>query len=72
MIGFVVPMHKSNLRPNGFEFIDTFIRTLYKFCKKEFILYLFDNASVEKYNVPNYPNIEYTYIEILFYISEDF
>ena len=32
------------------------------FCKKEFILYLFDNASDEKYNIP-YFDIKYTYIE---------
>jgi len=56
-------MHKSKLRTNGFKLIDDFIKSLYKYCKKEFILYLFDNESDEKYNVPNYPNIKYTYVE---------
>lgn len=63
MIGFICIMHKSKLRPNGFELINNFIKTLYEFCKKDFILYLFDNESDEKYDVPNYSNIIYEYIE---------
>ena len=62
-VGFVVVMHKSELRPNGFNFISGYIRTLYKYCKEDFILYLFDNQSDEKYNVPNHKNIRYEYIE---------
>ena len=63
MIGIVVVMHKSEFRPNGFEFINDCIESLYKFFKKDFILYLFDNASVEKYKVPNHQNIKYKYIK---------
>jgi len=63
MIGFVCVMHKSKLRVNGFDLIDNFIKTLFKYCKRNFTLYLFDNESDEKYNIPNYPNIKYTYIE---------
>ena len=62
-VGFVVVMHKSNVRKDGFVKINTFITTLYKFCRRDFILYLFDNESDEEYCVPNYPNIVYTYIE---------
>ena len=63
MIGIVIVIHQSKFRPNGFEFVNNCIESLYKFLKKDFILYLFDNASVEKYNVPNYPNIKYEYIK---------
>jgi len=63
MIGFICVMHKSKFRPNGFELINNFIKSLYEFCKKDFTLYLFDNGSDEKYDVPNYPNIKYEYIE---------
>lgn len=63
MIGIVVVMHKSHLRPNGFELINRFIESLYEFLKERFYLYLFDNASSEKYTIPNYDNIKYTYIE---------
>ena len=63
MIGFVCVMHKSKLRLNGFKLIDDFINSLYKFCKKDFILYLFDNGSDEKYKVPNYLNIMYEHIK---------
>lgn len=62
-VGFVVVMHKSKARPNGFNFIKGYIRTLYKHCGEVFNLYLFDNASDEKYNVPNYKNLRYEYIE---------
>ena len=61
-IGIVCVMHKSKNRPNGFELINDFIESLYKFCDKEFILYLFDNASTEEYRVP-YTDIIYEYIE---------
>ena len=62
-IGFVCLMHKcKDCSRNSFNTINNLIRTLYMFCKKEFILYLFDNASDEKYNLP-YSNIKYTYIE---------
>lgn len=63
MIGFVCIMHQSSLRPNGFKLINRMIRSLYKYCKKDFILYLFNNASDEEYNLPDHPNIRYTYIE---------
>jgi len=57
-------MHKCNsCSRNTFDTINNFIKSLYEFCKKDFILYLFDNASDEKYAVPNYPNIKYKYVE---------
>ncbi|KKM89322.1 hypothetical protein LCGC14_1249770, partial [marine sediment metagenome] len=52
-VGFVCLMHKcKDCSRNSFNTINNLIRTLYMFCKKEFILYLFDNASDEKYNLP--------------------
>jgi len=64
MIGFICVMHKcKDCARNTFEPINNFIKSLYKFCKKDFVLYLFDNASDEKYNVPNFGNIKYEYIE---------
>jgi len=62
-IGFVNVMHKSKLRPNGFKYISEFIESLYKHCNKDFMLYLYDNESDEQYNVTDYPNLKYTYIE---------
>ena len=62
-VGFVCVMHKSELRPGGFILADTFIHSLHMYCKRKFTLYLFDNASDDKYSVPLYPNIKYTYIE---------
>lgn len=56
-------MHKSSLRSIGFELIDNFIKSLYKYCNEPFNLYLFDNQSDEKYNVPKYMNLTYTYIK---------
>ncbi len=63
MIGITVAMHKSEKRENGFELINDFIDSLYKYCKRKFMLYLFDNQSDEDYSVPNYLNINYEYIE---------
>jgi len=64
MIGFICVMHKcKDCGRSNFDTINNFIKSLYEFCKKDFILYLFDNGSDEKYNVPNYPNIKYEYIE---------
>jgi len=63
MIGFVCIMHQSELRPNGFRLVRKMIRSLYKSCERDFILYLFDNASNKKFEVPNYKNIRYIYIE---------
>ena len=63
MIGIIVAMHKcKNCKRNSFDTINNFIRTLYKYCKHDFILYLFDNASDEEYKIPN-KDIKYEYIE---------
>lgn len=62
-VGFVNVMHQSALRPNGFELITAFIHSLYEHCEAPFHLYLYDNASEEKYAVPDMPNLTYTYIE---------
>jgi GT2 family glycosyltransferase len=57
-------MHKSKGTSRySFDIINKFITTLYEHCKEDFTLYLFDNGSDEKYDVPNYPNIKYKYIE---------
>lgn len=56
-------MHQSHLRPNGFKLINNYVKTLYRFFKSDFKLYLFDNASVDKYKIPRHNNIEYTYVE---------
>jgi hypothetical protein len=56
-------MHKSKLRPTGFDMVNDLIYSLYDSCSKDFILYLLDNTSDEKYDVLNYPNIDYTYIK---------
>jgi len=56
-------MHKSFLRRIGFDLIDNFIKSLYKYCAEPFNLYLFDNQSDEKYSVPKYMNLTYTYIK---------
>jgi len=64
MIGFVCIMHKcKECERNSFKTIDKLIGSLYTHCKKDFILYLFDNASDQKYNVPNYVRIKYNYIK---------
>ena len=57
-------MHKSegSLR-NSFDVINNMIDSLYEHCKRDFNLYLFDNESDEVYNVPDYPNLRYTYIK---------
>lgn len=56
-------MHKcKDCERNTFDSINNFIKSLYKFCKRDFILYLFDNASDEKYSLP-YKDIRYEYIE---------
>ena len=57
-------MHKcKDCSRNSFNIINNFIKSLYKNCKKNFILYLFDNGSDEKYSLPKQENIRYTYIE---------
>lgn len=63
MIGIIVVMHQSKLRPNGFELINNYIKTLYKYFRKGFNLYLVDNSSVEEFIIPEYYNIKYTYVE---------
>jgi len=64
MIGFICVMHKcSKCSRNSFDIINNFINSLYEHCTKDFILYLFDNGSDEKYLIPNYTNIRYTYIK---------
>jgi len=72
MIGFVCIMHKcKDCARNTFYTINNFIKSLYRFCKSDFILYLFDNASDEKYKIPRYNyhpflqtrHIKYSYIE---------
>jgi GT2 family glycosyltransferase len=57
-------MHScKNCSRKTFDTINNFINSLYEFCKRDFILYLFDNASDRAFAVPNYENIIYTYIE---------
>ena len=64
MIGFVCIMHScKDCSRNTFDTINNFIKSLYKYCHRDFILYLFDNASDKKYKIPNYKNIRYKYIE---------
>jgi len=64
MIGFVCLMHKcKDCSRNSFDIINNFIKSLYEFCDKEFIFYLFDNGSDELYKVPSHSNIKYTRIK---------
>ena len=63
-VGFICLMHKcKDCSRNSFDIINNFIESLYKFCKRDFILYLFDNGSDEVYEVPSYSNIKYIKIE---------
>lgn len=64
MIGFVCVMHKcKNCSRNSFNTINRFVKSLYKHCREDFTLYLYDNESDEKFNLPKYNNIKYTYVE---------
>ena len=63
-VGFICLMHMcKDCSRNSFDIINNFIESLYKFCKRDFILYLFDNGSDEVYKVPSYSNIKYIKIE---------
>jgi len=63
-VGFVCLMHKcKDCSRNSFDIINNFIESLYKFCKRDFTLYLFDNGSDEVYEVPSYSNIKYIRIK---------
>ena len=50
---FTLTLEAGFFEKLGFELINKFLETLYKFCKRDFILYLFDNQSDEKFNLPN-------------------
>lgn len=63
-VGFICLMHKcKDCSRNSFDIINNFIESLYKYCKRDFTLYLFDNGSDEVYDVPSYSNIKYIKIE---------
>lgn len=53
-IGFVVTAHWSDgLRPDGGRFINRFHTTLKEYCKFNYQLYIVDNASTHKIDVPS-------------------
>ena len=65
MIGFVLTCNQSKTRPNGFYVVDRFLQSLHEHCNYEHKIYLFDNASEDKFDLDKYKelNIEYTYVE---------
>jgi len=64
MVGFICIMHScQKCSRKNFNTINSLVASLYKFCNKDFFLYLFDNQSDKKFILPNYDNIKYTYIE---------
>ena len=65
-IAFILTMHQSDeIRPNGFELVDRYLKSLEKSLMYEnYTVFLFDNSStkdfdISKYNIP----IRYTYVE---------
>jgi hypothetical protein len=65
-VGFVIIGHQSEMRPQGFQFIDEYIRSLCQYALFPYKVYLIDNSSDEPYNYMTWldmVNIEFTYIE---------
>jgi hypothetical protein len=57
-VGFIVTSHwSSKYRPDGGLFIERFCSSLNDACKYEFNLYVIDNASEFKLNVPDNANV---------------
>jgi hypothetical protein len=64
MIGFVVVAHWSDaLRPRGNEFLLRHVKSIYDTCQYPFKVYVIDNQSEYKFDLSQFDNISYTYIE---------
>ena len=64
-VAFIVTSNQSKeFRPMGFELVDSYLNSLNKYCKYQYNVYFFDNASEEKFELDKYDMpIVYTYIE---------
>ena len=64
MIGFVVVAHWSDaLRPRGNEFLLRHIKSIHDSCQYPFKIYVIDNQSQHKFDLSQFANILYTYVE---------
>ena len=63
-VGVVVTMHYSKKnRPSGIDLMDKFLSTLYENLNYDFNVYIIDNQSNVRYNLPDKNNIWYHYVE---------
>jgi len=64
-IGFSVTTHNSSeFRPEGFEYLDRYLESLFTYCRIPIKVFIVDNQSDETYNIPlRNKDISYTYIE---------
>lgn len=64
-VGFVCTIHQSvKHRSNGFDLFNNYLQSLYTCCERSFNLYVFDNASEDKFKIENCPgNLQITRVD---------
>ena len=65
-VAFILTMHQSKeIRPNGFELVDRYLNSLKESIIYDYTVFLFDNSSVDKFDLDKYSDIDirYTYVE---------